>query len=139
MSHSYKFTSELPLIFSDLSHSDEVTVKRAHPEDVEAPEGSTVVLYPGDILTVPAELDHAWLELLDAKPETAAQKKARVKAEKAAALEITPGEVVNANGSKSTELTPATPEDIAAAIASGDPIADAIVSESTSAPEGDQS
>jgi hypothetical protein len=102
MSHSYKFTSDVPLIFSDLSHGPDVTVLHESALGEALPpigdEGSTVVLYPGDILTVDKPLEHAWLVEVDAegnpleatpKPETATQKRKREGAEKKVAKEAT--------------------------------------------------
>jgi hypothetical protein len=102
MSHRYRFTSDLPLIFSSLSHSDDVTVARANPQldadgvEYEPAEGSTVTLHPGDILATAEPIAHAWLTEVDeggapltanhaAKPETAAAKKKREAAEAKAA------------------------------------------------------
>jgi hypothetical protein len=147
MAPTYEFTSEVPLIFSDLSYGPDVTVEHAAVAGDELPdgpvEGATVVLYPGDILTVPTEIEHAWLTIVpEVAPETPAQIKKReaaeAKAAKAAAtLEVTPGEVTNVDGSPSTDVTPATAEDIAAAVATGEPILPAIIG--GAAPEGVQS
>lgn len=178
MTHIYKFTGEVPAIFSDYSHGN-IAVLRANPDESPAPVGSTVVLNPGDIAISGNVIEHAYLEQIEQgkespltilelensldqlgidrvgvehKPElaalldgalqnselneptppedTPAPKKARATKPKA-------GAVTNVDGTPSTDLTPATPEDIASATAAGEPIADAIVGDS--ATEGEQS
>ena len=69
----YLFTADYPIIFTDLELGKDVTVERANPAvtfdgvAVEAPNGSTLVLRPGDIITPTADsYDHAWLVEIDA-------------------------------------------------------------------------
>ena len=69
----YLFTADFPIILTDLELGKDATVERANPaldlngEPIEAPDGSTVVLRPGDILTPTAEeYAHAWLVEIDA-------------------------------------------------------------------------
>jgi len=64
----YRFTSDAPLVFSDLSYGPGVTVERATKSDPDV-EGATVVLNKGDILTVDSEITHAWLKVVD-EPQT---------------------------------------------------------------------
>lgn len=69
----YLFTADFPIIFTDLELGKDATVERANPaldlngQPIEAPDGSTLVLRPGDILTPTAEsYEHAWLVEIDA-------------------------------------------------------------------------
>lgn len=62
----YKFTHWIAEVFADLSHGD-VVVHRKEP--VEDPLGSTIVLHPGDELTVKTPLEHAHLEPVKSKPK----------------------------------------------------------------------
>ena len=69
----YRFTGDYPIIFTDLEMGKDATVERANPATdfngvpIEAPNGSTVVLRPGDILTPTADsYEHAWLVEIDA-------------------------------------------------------------------------
>jgi hypothetical protein len=94
----YRFTSDSPLIFSELSYGPDVYVT---PTD--GVEGSTVVLNPGDILTVTKPLDHAWLEEI---PEPEASKPAKTaKPAKDAVPVVTPP----AETPPAEEAVPATP------------------------------
>ena len=69
----YLFIADNPIIFTDLELGKDATVKRANPSvtfdgvAVEAPNGSTLVLRPGDIMTPTADsYEHAWLIEIDA-------------------------------------------------------------------------
>jgi hypothetical protein len=75
MTHVYKFTGELPAIFSDLSHGN-VAVLRATPqtdadgEPVRAPHLSTVELAQGDRVVSGSAIDHAYLEQIEQGKES---------------------------------------------------------------------
>ncbi len=71
----YRYTADYPSVFADLSYGPDVYVT---PED--GPEGSTVVLKPGDILTVTKPLDHAWLEEIPEPSVAKAPKASKVAA-----------------------------------------------------------
>jgi hypothetical protein len=62
----YKFTHFFAEVFSDLVHGAGTIVHRAEPAD--DPEGSTVVLLPGDELTVKDPVEHAHLDAVS-KPD----------------------------------------------------------------------
>lgn len=66
----YKFTSEVPMIFHGLTHGAGVVVT-SKDGVVEAPEGSTVRLNPGDSIQLPDDIttDSVWL-----KPARASRK-----------------------------------------------------------------
>jgi folate-dependent phosphoribosylglycinamide formyltransferase PurN len=63
----YKFTHFFAEVFSDLVHGAGTIVHRV--EEVVDPEGSTVVLQPGDELTTKQPYEHAHLEEVNAKPD----------------------------------------------------------------------
>jgi hypothetical protein len=89
MPHKYRFTADHPLIFSELSHGPDVTIEHTTDADTELPpvpeDGATVVLYPGDSITLKDAFVHAWLEGDTSKAEQARQEKARAADEKALA------------------------------------------------------
>lgn len=60
--HVYKFIGEYPVIFSALSYGPDVTVVDAAGEERQGTPGSTVILEPGDTVTVDHELQHALLQ-----------------------------------------------------------------------------
>ncbi len=63
----YLFTGSLPVVATDLSYGPHVKI--THTGDgspvAAGPDGSTVVLHPGDVLEVDAPLVHADLHELD--------------------------------------------------------------------------
>lgn len=71
----YNFTGEVPMIFANLSYGPDVQIVRASDKTPEEPEGATVTLYPGDVITVPDGYpEHAWLTEADSgKTLTVAQ------------------------------------------------------------------
>lgn len=75
MSHRYLFTHGIPAVFP-LDYED-VKVTRA-PENVELTRLGSVVLAAGDVIEVDEPLLHAYLEEIE---ESAAEQKARLKAE----------------------------------------------------------
>lgn len=72
---SYRFTSAYPALIVGLSYGPDVTVEHEASAASEGGEplpdgpvdGATVVLYPGDILTVPEPLDITSLEPVDSQ------------------------------------------------------------------------
>jgi hypothetical protein len=65
---TYKYTSPYPAIFMDLSYGPGVSVLRANGEQDNPAVGATVTLELDDILTVPHEVEHAYLELVTETP-----------------------------------------------------------------------
>jgi hypothetical protein len=65
----YEYISPYPAIFFDLTVGAEgVSVTRAGEEEpADLPVGSTITLEQGDLLTVPDEYEHAFLQ--DQNPE----------------------------------------------------------------------
>lgn len=67
---TYRYTSPYQAIFMDLTVGTKgLSVVHVNPED-DQPDGATVVLNEGDILTLPGDLEHAFLVETDkpAKP-----------------------------------------------------------------------
>jgi len=93
----YRFTADYPLIFTDLELGKDATVERANPAldlagtPIEAPDGSTLVLRPGDILTPTAgSYAHAWLVEIDSKGEPVPSTEPAAEPVPVAAVDTTP-------------------------------------------------
>lgn len=84
---TYRFTAAFPEIFFELSIGAGVQVTRADAGD--APDGSTLVLYPGDEVTLDVEYPHPHLELISTPPKPAAAKPPAVQAPEAPSSEAT--------------------------------------------------
>lgn len=77
---SYRYTSPYPAIFMDLTVGTKgLSVVYANKADEQLTIGATIQLNEGDIITVPGELDHAYLEPVDV-PKAARPKKTAPKA-----------------------------------------------------------
>jgi hypothetical protein len=86
MSFIYKFTHDYPLIFNDLSHGPNVQIQHADGIESDSPvEGGTVILQPGDTVTLSEPLKNPWLIEVTPQPD-----KTPAKAAKAAKAPTTP-------------------------------------------------
>lgn len=68
---TYKYEGAYPLIYNDVTVGD-VIVERVDPDYTETPDGSTLVLFPGDVvITTPdRKLEHWLLRAVEAEPVT---------------------------------------------------------------------
>lgn len=67
---TYTFTSPFPEVFSDLTNGPCTVV---HADGSTDPEGSTVLLRPGDTITTPDSYEHAHLEPVSDTPSKPAK------------------------------------------------------------------
>lgn len=65
----YQFTGDNPIVAGEFSHGRNATVERAtRPDALDDVDGSTIVLYPGDVLVTDDPVAHSQLVPLDDAP-----------------------------------------------------------------------
>lgn len=107
----YRFTSDHPLIFSDHTVGEHIVV-RANPDPAgEAPDGSTLVLYPGDTIDLPGDAPSPWLIEDEPAPSTPNANKSKPKtADAPQTVEPAPDGTTSPDGAERAATPDAAPD-----------------------------